>query len=323
MSPVLDSGDELGNSEAHLTVSDGRKTLSRNLPVFTDATPGGASFWFVGCLRIVGGSFVFSPVDSLSRESPYKSQKLYCLNLQQSQGPVTQDLPPPFCKDASLRLRLLRGQSSLYQGTTLQSASIKVLSTEGGTEQVAEISGLGDFSVKIVKGGKYLVEARGEGAVGTQEEFTVFCDLTKCEECSPTHVISMSPDLEPAQARVMLSWSDLPNKLKLHVFLTESKQLPEIEDNSFLLENSTVGMIFVENYDKVPAFSTVTNARLSLFSSTGQAFKHDIDLTNYGNEIYWLAGCFRNDNGVLNFTLVSFFLNTAPNLAEPDFCNDP
>ena len=40
--------DELEKSEAHIKISDGTKSLDRSLPMFTNTTPGGASFWFVG-----------------------------------------------------------------------------------------------------------------------------------------------------------------------------------------------------------------------------------------------------------------------------------
>lgn len=130
----------------------------------------------------------------------------------------------------------------------------------------------------------------------------------------------MSPDLKSTMARVMLSWEAAPNELKLHVFMPNNS-LPVIENNSFLLDTNTAGMIYVENYSELPRISTATDARLSLVSSKGQVFKHSPDLTNYGGEIYWLAGCFRNDNGVLTFKPASFFINTAPNVAKPDFCD--
>jgi len=314
------SGQELEESEAHLTVTDGRKTVSRNLPSFTDTTPNGAAFWFVGCLRILENSFVFNPVDTLWRESPLKSQELYCHNLAQNQGPATQETSSPFCADKSLRLRLQTGQNSLFEGSTVENASISVVSTQGGIENVAQLSGLGDFSVKITKGGRYLVQAKGEGVITSYEELFISCDLTKCDECSPTHVISMSPNLGPNSARVMLSWSASPNELKLHVFMPNSS-LPLIEKNSFLLDTNTAGMIYVENKSKVPGFSTSTDVRLSLVSSKGQVYKSSPDLTNYGGEIYWLAGCFSNDGGDLKFKPASFFLNTPPSQAKPDFCD--
>jgi len=41
----------------------------------------------------------------------------------------------------------------------------------------------------------------------------------------------------------------------------------------------------------------------------------------YGGEIYWLAGCFRNDRGYLTFKAASYFLNIPPYQAKPDFCD--
>merc|ERR1712106_1251519 len=89
--------DELEVSEAHIDISDGTKSVTKTLPKFERNTASGAKFWFVGCLRTIGKSYEFALVDALSRESPYKTEKLYCDNLFKTDLNAGKEEPSEFC----------------------------------------------------------------------------------------------------------------------------------------------------------------------------------------------------------------------------------
>ena len=80
-----------------------------------------------------------------------------------------------------------------------------------------------------------------------------------------------------------------------------------------------VGMIFVENLSKVPKFSAESNVRVTV--TDGETIsKNQMDLTNYGGEDFWIAGCYKLDNGTLNFSPEASFLNSRPDVEVPDYC---
>eukprot|EP00091_Calanus_sinicus_P012537 TRINITY_DN28179_c0_g1_i1.p2 TRINITY_DN28179_c0_g1~~TRINITY_DN28179_c0_g1_i1.p2 ORF type:complete len:132 (+),score=41.91 TRINITY_DN28179_c0_g1_i1:26-397(+) len=56
------------------------------------------------------------------------------------------------------------------------------------------------------------------GYVATEESFDVSCDITKCGSCNPSFVLPISPKLGSDEARIMLSWANLPNELQLSSF---------------------------------------------------------------------------------------------------------
>ena len=106
--------DELELSEAHIDITDGSRSLAKTIPRFTESTPSGASVWFVGCLRAVGSSFEFAAVDSLSRESPYITQKLYCDNLFKKNTNIGKNKPTDFCENVHMNVRLQTMQTSAF-----------------------------------------------------------------------------------------------------------------------------------------------------------------------------------------------------------------
>ena len=216
--------DELENSEAHIDISDGAKSLTKTLPKFTSNTPSGANFWFFGCLRTVGESYEFAAVDTLSRDSPYRTQKLYCDNLFKKDSTAGQEKTSEFCDDINLKVRLQTDQdsafSSTFSGCGANCTTVQIVSV-GSAEQKTIFEGLADVdtvTVPITSNGKYLVRVDGDGYVATEEAFDVTCDITKCGSCNPTFVLPLSPKLGSDEARMMLSWANLPNELQLSSF---------------------------------------------------------------------------------------------------------
>merc|ERR1712060_888633 len=137
-----------------------------------------------------------------------------------------------------------------------------------------EDSGNGDFNINIVKGGTYLVEAKGPNGAYNEETFIVECDLNNCDECSPRHVISMPKILTEGQAEVMLSWSGEPNKLKLHLWSLdwklESKRVLNNKENYIVTEFDGVEVVYVKTDAK---FTPTTGAKVDVKGYDGQSFK--------------------------------------------------
>ena len=80
-----------------------------------------------------------------------------------------------------------------------------------------------------------------------------------------------------------------------------------------------VGMIFVENLSKVPKFSEKSNVGVTITDGTTTS-KNQMDLTNYGGQDYWIAGCYKVDNGTINFSPEASFLNSRPDVDVPEYC---
>ena len=213
--------DELEWSEAHIDISDGKKSLSRTLPTYTRNTLSGASYWFVGCLRTVGDSFEFAPVDALSRDNPYRTEKFYCDNLYKTNADAGKEVKDQFCDDISLQVRFQTEQylasSSFLSGCGERCSTVQVISV-GKTEQKTIYEGQMDrdsVRVPITSNGQYLVRVEGDDYVSAEDTFAVTCDITDCRACKPSYVLPISPTLRPDQARIMLSWAKEPNTLKL------------------------------------------------------------------------------------------------------------
>merc|ERR1712060_135778 len=302
--------------------------MGRNLPAFTN-TPAGATFWFVGCLRILKRSFFFSPVDTLSRENPYTSEELYCHNKLPS-GSLPQVQPPLFCEDITLNLKVVFGQESLFTSELVNGVSITLYSGEDEEKSVFNGTGNGEFNIKIAKGGKYKVVAVAKDGTVAGDTFFVECDSTNCDECEPRHVVSMLKTLTDEQAQVTLSWSGAPNKLKLYlysiynVWKLDGSNLLNNKENSVIIEEEELSrwksshneaLVFVKTDGK---FVHATGARVDV-RYKGETFKIDLDATTDRDEQYWVVGCLSLDN----FRSMNKYFETDPANGNDayDICN--
>ena len=79
-------------------------------------------------------------------------------------------------------------------------------------------------------------------------------------------------------------------------------------------------MIFVENLSKLPKFAATSNIVVTVTDGS-MTEKIKMDLTNYGDEDFWIAGCYKvNGEGNLNFSPETAFLNKRPDEEVPDYC---
>ena len=332
--------DELESSDAHIDISDGIKSLSKTLPEFRSNTPSGARFWFVGCLRTIGGSFQFAAVDSLNRDSPFITQKLYCDNIFKKDASVGQEKPNEFCEDISLNVRLQTAQYGAFfsslEGCGSSCLTVQIVLVENDLEKtIFEGTPASDkVIVPISSNGQYIVKVDGEGYVATEEAFNVGCDISNCRSCNPSFVLPLSPVLAADQVKIMLSWAYLPQRIVLNTLeMADDNTVADIystNEKNITLSSTTlsgvstsmngkVGMIFVENLDKGSPFSTKSDVGVTITDGTTTS-KNKMDMTKYGGQLFWIAGCFKIENGVLNFSPEASFLNTRPDKEVPDYC---
>ena len=78
-------------------------------------------------------------------------------------------------------------------------------------------------------------------------------------------------------------------------------------------------MIFVENLSKEPKFSSKSNVEVTITDGVTTS-KNMMDITKYGGQDFWIAGCYKVDNGTINFSPESSFLNGPPDKDVPDYC---
>jgi hypothetical protein len=95
------NGSILGTSQADITVSDETNTVKESIPDFTEDTVAGARYWLTGCVKIVGETFSYVPVNRFSREIPSVPYKLFCDNLLKNAVATTSE---PFCKNVDLNI---------------------------------------------------------------------------------------------------------------------------------------------------------------------------------------------------------------------------
>jgi len=344
--------DQLEDSEAHIDISDGTKSLTRTLPNFDIVNPpSGSQFWFVGCLRTVGESFEFASVDTLNRESPYTKQKLFCDNLFKKDASAGQEKPTEFCEDVSMKLRLQTDQdtafSSSLSGCGASCITVEIVAVTGpgpGTEKTIfkGSPAVDTVTVPISSNGRYIVSVGGDGYASAEETFAVICDITECGACKPSFVLPVVPAIAGTdQVRIMLSWAYLPDNLQLHSLERDASDssgsgfsvglssgaIPTKDSTTSSITlsgvstsmNGKVGMIFVENLSKYPKFSGKSAVGVTITDGTTTS-KNKMDLTKYAGQNFWIAGCYKIENGALNFSPEASFLNSRPDEEVPDYC---
>jgi len=323
--------NELENSDAHITITDGSKSLSKTLPEFTENDPFGAKFWFVGCLRTVGESFVFAAVDTLSRDSPYLTQKLYCDNLFKKNPSAGLDNPEEFCENVNLKVRLQTDQdgafSSSLAGCGAECTDVQIISVGAESEKTI-FDGAPDVdtvTLPITRNGRYLVKAQGADYIDNEEVFDVACDITSCVSCKPSFVLPVLPIPDDGTVRIVLSWAYLPESLQLYNLATSDSGDSNLSSAASTIikqsqEDTEIGMIFVENLSKYPKFSEKADVSVTITSATGEVSKVKMDLSKYGGQDFWIAGCYKESDGNFEFSPETSFLNSRPDEEVPDYC---
>ena len=341
------NGPVLSTSEGvTVTVTDGVVANIEDLAL--EPVEDGSKFWFVGCIKIVGETFIFETVDKFSRESPSSSNKLHCDSLfkQLRAGPTVE----PFCPNVDLSIRVRNSLTNeIVPNATVSvirlSEDDEVIITEGHP-----VDNDGQAATLVNQNGHYTVKVEADGFITSERDLQISCDIAECDQCSPSVFIPLSPTLEPGTMRLSLSWGARPLDLDFQVFrrtwnnwddecrtyfgkktgcgqavldldntkggnngaeTISLKEVGEQEDNVY--------MVFVQDYSAEPEQFKTSEAHISI---TDGRVSHSIDLQpiSYKSEQYWLAGCIRFQAGSYEFMPLNVFFNSRPSDEVPDMC---
>ena len=329
-----------------VTVTDGVVANIEDLSL--EPVEDGSKFWFVGCIKIVGDSFMFERVDKFSRASPSSLNKLHCDSLfKQLRASPTKE---PFCPNVDMAVRVRNSlTNAIVPNATVSvirlSEDDEVIITEGHP-----VDNDGQAASLVNQNGHYTVKVEAQGFITNERDLQVSCDIAACDQCSPSVFIPLSPTLEPGTMRLSLSWGAKPLDLDFQVFrrtwtnwddecrtyfgkktgcgqavldLDNTKggnngaetislrDVGEQEDNVY--------MVFVQDYSEQPEQFRRSQAHISI---TDGVVSHSIDLqpVSYKTEQYWLAGCIRFQSGSYEFMPLNVFFNSRPSDEVPDMC---
>jgi len=305
--------NQLGNSEGSIHISDGVRSMSRALPNFGSRTPEGAYYWFVGCLRIVDKSFVFSPVDKLARESPYVTERLYCDDLFKKNPTAGTKQNNQFCDDVTMDVKF-----TIPNDDGKKPARVNIVSVDfNGEEKIIYQKTVQYWSTTvktpITTNGKYIVKVEGDGYTSTENQYIIKCKKLDCKTCNPSFVVPLitTPDNKD-QVKLMLSWTGPGNALitksqVVNASLSMDKcysasqnkstcysKNPNFQSNYFEFEefsklmSGKAGTVLVRLSDAVA--SAKEGARVTITDSK-RTVNAQINMQDYQGEDYWLPFC--------------------------------
>ena len=86
----------------------------------------------------------------------------------------------------------------------------------GGKVEVAKnlrVDAQGQVSLEVTETGKYAIKVSAEGFISTTAHYTM-----RCPGCDHNKLVTISPELEPGQTRIMMTWErDIPKDLDIRV----------------------------------------------------------------------------------------------------------
>ena len=330
-----------------VTVTDG--VVANIEDVSVEAIEVGTKYWFVGCVKLVGDTFVFEPVDQYSREDPATANRLHCDNL--FKRTIATPTTEPFCQNVDAVIKVRNSLTNqLVPNATVSLIKVseeeEVIITEG-----LELDEDGKAFTLINENGQYSIKVEADGFISDERDLNVECSIEDCSSCSPSVFIPLSPTLEPGTMRLSLSWGPRPLDLDLQVVRRSFTDWSDecgtsysqktgcrlavldldntrggnnggetITLNSLDEQQDNIYMVFVDNFigSKVDEFKS-SEAHISM---TDGVVSHNIDLqaSEYKDEKYWLAGCIRFVDGSYEFMPLNAFFNDKPSEEVPDMC---
>jgi len=340
--PLLDSSEGVT-----VTVTDG--VVANIEDLFLEPVEAGSKYWFVGCIKLIGDTFVFETVDKFSRESPSSSSKLHCDSMfkQAAAGPTA----APFCPNVEVSVKVRNSLTNQIVPNAAVSVirlseDDEVIITEGLTLDTD-----GQASSLVHENGQYVIKVEADGFISDDRDLEIACDIAECDSCAPAAFIPLSPELDPGTMRLSLSWGAKPLDLDLQVYRRThndwddscrtsyqqktgcryavldldntkggEKGSETITLNSIPEQADNVYMVFVNNF--VTSKSEEFKNSQAHIGITDGIMSHSIDMkiTAYRNEKYWLAGCIRFRDGSYEFMPLNTFFNDRPDEEVPDMC---
>jgi len=92
------------------------------------------------------------------------------------------------------------------------------LLTEEGSDPVAQdvpVDNNGNVFIEIFSNGEYAISVQAPGFIDAHFTMEVNCEA---DDCINNRLVAMSPELEPGQTRIILTWVDTPSDLDIHIF---------------------------------------------------------------------------------------------------------
>jgi len=347
------SGPNLFESGARVMITDGDNSRIVDISHEVEDAAAGARFWMAGCLKIVGNTFEYVPVNRYSRASPMDVDKFLCHNLFLNGGVVEPD--EPFCPNVEMTITI---RNSLNNEDIINS-DVSVVYEEGINEfavasGVVPQPGTGIVKVPITKNGHYIIRAEAAGFVPSREEYNVNCEMGSCGECRLQMLVPLSPTLEPGELRMVLGWAEKPKDLDIYVMrrnvnnwgsscLTYHGQRNGCGEATLDLDNTQGGingvetvtvhdipenqgnvyMIFVQHYgyNRIKEEFGTSNAQIKITDGEKISLV-TLSPEDFSQEKHWIAGCLKLTGDSYDFSPVNIFLNDRPDQMVPDLCLD-
>jgi len=346
-------GSSLQESEAKLTVTDGTKTITVDMP--NVAWDGSSRYWFVGCMVIEEDQgWKFMEEDMLTVANPSTDQPFFCHDLVAP----TQPPPPPFYPGAEVTVSVKNGIDNTVVTGATATLSLRTMrpAARGLGRQVvlsqvgrATSDSQGLISFPITSSGDYVVEVTCDGYTVDETNFTVSCNANDGTGCTPTRLVSLSPVMPRGDLRIIMNWDGLPKDLDLwSIQIDTSTQAtcgtywnntagcsgvrldwdntlggdkgPEtITYSGFEAASQNIYMIYIDDYSRRPEQFKVSDARLTITDGV-QTVKVKICPSSFNNERYWLAGCIRSTEGGFEWKNVETFERASPRWAKQLHC---
>jgi len=338
-------GPSLETSNAQLTVTDGEKIQVEAVP---KATLAGAEYWLIGCMQIVGSSFNFVKVGTYTRQSPLKlEEKLTCHDLFKNYIPPE---PKQFCKNTNLQVIVHNSITNSYIAKATVSIKQKGSILSKLVIDGASTNSNGILEVPVNKNGEYIISVEAAGYISKMESKTISCDHSKCEDCRPSVLLSLSPVMEPKQYRLTLTWAQMDIDLDMFVvqrningssnscktfhdhscngvamdkFNTAGSDNSETVTFSDIQQNDNmVSMVYVQRpcgSDHEPKVFIASEPQITITDGKVST-QLGLDKATFKNEKYWLAACIKTSGSTYQFISVNDFLEEQPDIEVPDYC---
>jgi len=341
------TGADLSQVKPQLTITQGNKVVGAQMPVLPPSEAG-SRFWTVGAIETSGSSFRFVKASSWSIESPWTKSAILVDNILAGNTNVETDI---FCQGIKLNVAVI--DALTHQRQAGGTVSITRLSEDD--EQVittsAAIDAQGELKVPISEAGHYEVHVEGAGYISARQSMFVECHPADCAVCSPSVTVPLSPALAANQLRLTLGGEKNLKDLELYATLrddsvscvTTPDQLTDCDGVDLVTGAGDQGVqtiTFNQPSDENPAVYTLfarwnapagqdkkvlSDMKAWMSLSNGTIMEEiDMDMSEYGGEKHWFAGCLLlsgtdKDSGY-QLRPLNIFLSERPDEEMADYC---
>ena len=166
-------------------------------------------FWIAGCIGVQNDEVQWIEVgEFVSTIDPFFCHNILFFDF------VAEEPEPEFYEGVGLDIKLRNSQDN----SAISNGYISVgFRTEEGMDIVAEdvaVSSEGEAFIEVHSNGIYSIAISADGFIDADFEMEVQCTSADCEN---KKLVSMSPELEAGETRIMLTWDDAPSDIDIHI----------------------------------------------------------------------------------------------------------